>query len=359
MNPDFHSYEDITDNSPRRDVLNKKMGNQREYKTAVKNTIHGERFELISAYIDGAATPEECALVEEWLKSDPEVQRLHARLLNLSQEWENIPVPPPQQSIEETIAQVFARLDAEAAETVVTETSTERLELLSAYIDSEVSAKERQQVEEWLANDTNLQRQYARLLNLQTAIKEVPVPISQPVETTVEQFFARLDAEKTQEMTNVVTLQRDRFELLSAYLDGEVDAAERKQVEEWLQNDTIVQGLYKRLLNLRSGMQNMPVPATEPAVEKTVEQVLARIERQPKLRLILGGVAAAAALALAAISSLLTSEPSFSPQMATEPQPKATPEKLMIAINNPVVEIPKPAQSYQERTIMSRALFIE
>ncbi|HIK28234.1 MAG TPA: zf-HC2 domain-containing protein [Oscillatoriaceae cyanobacterium M7585_C2015_266] len=160
-------------------------------------------------------------------------------------------------------------------------------------------------------------------------------------------------------MTNVVTLQRDRFELLSAYLDGEVGAAERKQVEEWLQNDTVVQGLYKRLLNLRSGMQNMPVPATEQSVEKTVEQVLTRVERQPKLRLILGGVAAAAALALAAISSLLTSEPSFSPQMATTPQPKATPEKLMIAINNPVVEIPKPVQPSQERIIMSRALFIE
>lgn len=29
--------------------------------------------------------------------------------------------------------------------------------------------------------------------------------------------------------------KRDRFELLSAYLDGEVSATERKQVEDWLQ----------------------------------------------------------------------------------------------------------------------------
>jgi len=28
-------------------------------------------------------------------------------------------------------------------------------------------------------------------------------------------------------------LKRDRFELLSAYLDGEVTAAQRQQVEDW------------------------------------------------------------------------------------------------------------------------------
>ncbi|MEL6165322.1 MAG: zf-HC2 domain-containing protein, partial [Cyanobacteria bacterium J06628_3] len=45
-------------------------------------------------------------------------------------------------------------------------------------------------------------------------------------------------------------VKRDRFELLSAYLDGEVTAAERRQVEEWLANDSSVQNLHKRLLSL-------------------------------------------------------------------------------------------------------------
>ncbi len=160
-------------------------------------------------------------------------------------------------------------------------------------------------------------------------------------------------------MAAAVTLQRDRYELLSAYLDGEVSAAERKQVEEWLQGDLVVQGLYNRLLSLRSGMQNMPVPVAEQSVEKTVEKVFARLDRKPKLRLILGGAAAAAALAIAAVSSLLTSEPAFSPQMAKAPHPEATPEKLTIALNSPVVEIPKPVQPVQEKAIMSRALFVE
>ncbi len=40
--------------------------------------------------------------------------------------------------------------------------------------------------------------------------------------------------------------KRDRFELLSAYLDGEVIAAKRQQIEDWLRNDPGVQYLYVR-----------------------------------------------------------------------------------------------------------------
>lgn len=45
--------------------------------------------------------------------------------------------------------------------------------------------------------------------------------------------------------------KRDTFERLSAYLDGEVTAAERQQVEAWLATDSEAQRLYQRLLNLR------------------------------------------------------------------------------------------------------------
>ena len=41
--------------------------------------------------------------------------------------------------------------------------------------------------------------------------------------------------------------KRDCFELLSAYLDGEVTATERKQVEEWFSTDTSVKCLYKKI----------------------------------------------------------------------------------------------------------------
>jgi hypothetical protein len=55
-------------------------------------------------------------------------------------------------------------------------------------------------------------------------------------------------AKHTNESTGLMDMvKRDRFELLSAYLDGEVTATERKQVEEWLANDASVQCLYARL----------------------------------------------------------------------------------------------------------------
>jgi hypothetical protein len=149
-------------------------------------------------------------------------------------------------------------------------------------------------------------------------------------------------------------LQRDRFELLSAYLDGEVTAAERKQVEEWLATDPVVKRLYSRLLELRQGFQAMPVPAASQSVEQTVDAVFKRVNRRPKQILLWGG-AAVAALFVGAVSGFLPGNNSFSPQFAQSPVegsgapqnaqlPSAQPvnsDALMIALDQPVVQIPK------------------
>lgn len=144
------------------------------------------------------------------------------------------------------------------------------------------------------------------------------------------------------------TIQRDRFELLSAYLDGEVTAAERKQVEEWLASDPTVQRLHSRLLKLRQGFQSLPVPVSDRSVEDTVEAVFARVERKPRLSLIWGG-AAIAALFVGALATLLPGQ-DFSPQIAESPKPQtqaAQPnankdsEPLLIALDKPLVAIPK------------------
>jgi Putative zinc-finger len=50
-------------------------------------------------------------------------------------------------------------------------------------------------------------------------------------------------------------LKRDRFELLSAYLDGEVTAPERRQVEAWLKSDPKMQALYARMLKMQQGVR--------------------------------------------------------------------------------------------------------
>ena len=132
-------------------------------------------------------------------------------------------------------------------------------------------------------------------------------------------------------------LKRDRFELLSAYLDGEVTAAERKQVEEWLANDPESQRLYDRLLKLRSSFQTVPVPAAQQPVEQTIELVYQRVDRRSRRRAVVWSGSAIAAFVLSAVSTVLPTRQLL--QIAQSPQQEIEP--LRVALNSPVVEIPK------------------
>lgn len=158
----------------------------------------------------------------------------------------------------------------------------------------------------------------------------------------------------TNDLTGAMDMvKRDRFELLSAYLDGEVTATERKQIEEWLANDPSSQKLYNRLLKLRHGLRTLPIPQPEVPVETTVEKVLERLQRR-RLRLasIFGGTAIAACV-IGSISGLFNGENSrfqfaqrpieqVNEQVKSSPvQPEVTSSSLMVAINGPVIPIPK------------------
>ncbi|RAM48670.1 MAG: transcriptional regulator [Hapalosiphonaceae cyanobacterium JJU2] len=162
------------------------------------------------------------------------------------------------------------------------------------------------------------------------------------------------EAEHTNESTGAMDMvKRDRFELLSAYLDGEVTAAERRQVEELLANDQSVKCLYVRLLKLRQGLRTMPVPQS-PAAEETVERVMVRLRRRrTRLALVWGGTAIAATI-IGAVSGLLPGG-ELSPQMAYNPATEQTePAKtigaapLNVSINNPILPIPKAAETNPE-----------
>ncbi len=151
-------------------------------------------------------------------------------------------------------------------------------------------------------------------------------------------------------------VKRDRFELLSAYLDGEVTAVERKQVEEWLANDAAVQQLYARLLKLRQGLRTMPVPQAQQPIEETVQKVMARVRRRTRLAWVCGGTALAATI-IGAVSGLIPSGDFGTPQMAQNSieqqtqnhQQKSLPGAgLMLAINGPIMPIPKAAEASEE-----------
>lgn len=133
-------------------------------------------------------------------------------------------------------------------------------------------------------------------------------------------------------------LKRDRFELLSAYLDGEVSASDRRQIEAWLASDVSAQQLHARLLKLRQGMhglRTLPVPAERP-VEQTVSQVMNRLERQPKRTMAWGGMAAAAALFVGAVTTVVMPTSSVHTNVIAQSD-----SQLMIALDRPVIDIPE------------------
>lgn len=91
--------------------------------------------------------------------------------------------------------------------------------------------------------------------------------------------------------------KRDRFELISAYLDGEVTPHERRLVADWLAHDPEVQHLYRRLLMLRQAFRALPVAAIEPSAPLPIWRRL----HHHRLR------TASLAFAFTAVTLLLTS----------------------------------------------------
>ncbi|MBE9136085.1 zf-HC2 domain-containing protein [Nodosilinea sp. LEGE 07088] len=130
--------------------------------------------------------------------------------------------------------------------------------------------------------------------------------------------------------------KRDRFELLSAYLDGEVTPDERQQVLCWLQNSDDTRCLYNRLLSLRQGMRTQSCPPVCDA-----EDTLVGVFRSLNHRLKLVTMAGAGVLAIGAINLLSGGTvPSYGAwRVATV----APPETLQIALDQPAFPIPEAA----------------
>ncbi|MEL6462212.1 MAG: zf-HC2 domain-containing protein [Cyanobacteria bacterium J06621_15] len=147
-------------------------------------------------------------------------------------------------------------------------------------------------------------------------------------------------------------VKRDRFELLSAYLDGEVTAAERRQVEEWLANDSSVQNLHKRLLSLRQGLRNLPVPQ-EKSIEETVDSVMTKLRRRTRKTWMLGGAAVAACVIGSLANFIPNNQAGFRfANKSLEQTQQAPSEEIaslpMVTLNQPLVRIPKANQSPQD-----------
>lgn len=133
------------------------------------------------------------------------------------------------------------------------------------------------------------------------------------------------------------TLKKELFELISAYIDGEVTAKERREVEKIIASNSLARYLYHQLSQLHSNLEKMPGPSASEPVEQTVNKVFSRLDRQRRLAFVWGGTAFAALFA-AMLSGVMPGSRSFFPQLAISPKP----EPVQIALNEPIVEIINP-----------------
>jgi predicted anti-sigma-YlaC factor YlaD len=180
-------------------------------------------------------------------------------------------------------------------------------------------------------------------------------------------------------MDTPISLPSEKFELLSAYLDGEVSPEERKQVEAWLASDPEFQQTYQQMLTLQGSLRSMPVAIPSMPTEQLVSQVMGRLDRKPK-RWVWGGIGAAAAAAtilIGAMSGLFTGNQTGTLRMAQQPKPQpaltdlpqpmvptiamrtsesVNPKALMIVLERPPVAIPVVPDSTKVRQLDDDAI---
>ena len=74
----------------------------------------------------------------------------------------------------------------------------EQFELVSAYLDNEVTEDERRQVEHWLATDAKIQALYTELGGMTDSLKQAPVPLSASPEQVLAGVMAKVEKQQRQ-----------------------------------------------------------------------------------------------------------------------------------------------------------------
>jgi anti-sigma factor RsiW len=150
----------------------------------------------------------------------------------------------------------------------------------------------------------------------------------------------KLDGERSGDLLD------QRFELLSAYLDGEVTVSERQQVKSLLATDPAFQRQYLQMKQMHQGFSRIAVPSSQSA-DALATGVFAKLDqhRNRKLAWIGGGAIAATLVAgLSGLGGLFgdrTSQFQFAENKAN------TPAALMVALNDPILAIPSKSEQIE------------
>ena len=155
--------------------------------------------------------------------------------------------------------------------------------------------------------------------------------------------FEDFDSDRATENSHQVELT-DRFELLSAYIDGELSVTDKNLVQTWLDEDPKLRQLHCQLLALQGQIQHSQAPSSEKSTAEITTAVFQSLDRQRhRRRLVWGGGAIAASL-LAALSFISGSSQW---RMAESGEDRATPVMLAVALNKPAIDIPKGIEGYE------------
>ncbi|NUN64281.1 hypothetical protein HCU40_05850 [Pseudanabaena biceps] len=147
-----------------------------------------------------------------------------------------------------------------------------------------------------------------------------------------------------------MTTSEERFELLSAYIDCEVNEAEEQLVEQWLSDDVDFRRLYQQQLKLRQLLIDLPVPlpansSIKAETEVMISNVLSEIDKRSQRRKWkLAGLGVAAATMIGILGSILSPSPNqqFSPVAnSLRPSKPVAEESVLIAMEEPLVPVPK------------------
>ena len=153
--------------------------------------------------------------------------------------------------------------------------------------------------------------------------------------------------------SEIENLATDSFELLSAYIDGELSPTQSNQVKAWIDEDPKTKQVYIQLLTLQGQMQHSVAPPSEKSVAEITAGVFKSIDRtrHRRRKLVWGGSAIAAAI-LATTTGIIPGISSPGLRMAEE-NPANTisqPIMLAVAVNKPAINIPKAATGYGIKT---------
>jgi anti-sigma factor RsiW len=162
----------------------------------------------------------------------------------------------------------------------------------------------------------------------------------------------------TNQILNIfMTIPEERFELLSAYIDGEVTEAEEQLVEQWLSDDVNFRSLYQQQLKLRQSLIDLPVPiaansSVKLEADAMVKRVMAEIDkRSHRKKWKLAGIGISVAAVIGVFGSLFTfnNNSQFSPVTSNinelKPPAQVKPETILIAMEEPLVPLPKSMSS--------------